>query len=127
MNRARDLLDEFLQECFDHVRRSLWLEADVSSLDERVRYQREREWMTVGEIEDGSMLFGGDLPLGEVGLTLLLIQVMQGQRAYEGLPAWIREPARFGWIALAKTTSTLSGSWGRKTSSIHVFSGASIS
>jgi hypothetical protein len=83
---AGHLLDELLQERFDHVRRGLGLEAGVAPLDEHVRDQGEGERMAVGEVEDGSVLFGRNLSLGEVLLTLLLIEIAQGQRAYEGLP-----------------------------------------
>ena len=66
MGRAGHLLDELLQKRLDYVRRGLGLEANGAPLDEHVRDQGEGEWMAVGEIEDGPVLFGGDLPLGEI-------------------------------------------------------------
>src|SRR4051812_2757997 len=55
--------------------------------------------MTVGEIQDCLVLFGGDLSLRKVCLALLSAKVLQGQRAYELLPTGIKPPTSLWWVA----------------------------
>src|SRR4051794_10183369 len=55
--------------------------------------------MTVGEIQDCLVLFGGNPSLGKVRLALLSAQVLQGQRAYKPLPTRIKPPTSLRWVA----------------------------
>ncbi len=94
MSGPRHVLDEALEQRLDQVGRFLRLKDPFGAVGPRIGHQRERERVTVREVDHRVALLGRKLAAREIGETLLRAQIAKRDRAKKRLPSRIGTPRR---------------------------------